>query len=156
MASFIGIAPLMRQRQLKTALSQILFLIAYVILILGLFKNLIWLMYLGLILYFMAFNYLEVMQPSEIAKKSPKHLKGSVMGVYYMLQSLGMFAGALIAGIAEKQIHAYLDVQNFLSASYSQRLDSFILFFALSAFFVLIWMLIDRLNLKHISIKESS
>ena len=51
-----------------------------------------------LMLFFTAFNLLEAMLPSLIAKMAPPDAKGTAMGVYSSSQFLGAFAGGALGG----------------------------------------------------------
>lgn len=51
-----------------------------------------------LILYFIAFNFLEASLPSLISKKADKRTKGTALGVYSSCQFLGIFFGGIMAG----------------------------------------------------------
>jgi predicted MFS family arabinose efflux permease len=59
---------------------------------------------LGLILalfgFFIAFNLLEALLPSLASRLAPPARKGLAMGVYNTAQSLGLFAGGVIGGLA--------------------------------------------------------
>ncbi|WP_133405573.1 MFS transporter [Parashewanella tropica] len=66
--------------------------------ILALFETQFWLIALGILLFFTAFNYLEASLPSLIAKFCPAGDKGSAMGVYSTSQFLGAFSGGLLGG----------------------------------------------------------
>lgn len=55
-----------------------------------------------LIIYFIAFNFLEANLPSMISKIAPANIRGSAMGVYSSSQFLGIFAGGSLAGIIFK------------------------------------------------------
>jgi MFS family permease len=59
---------------------------------------------LGLILalfgFFIAFNLLEALLPSLASRLAPPTRKGLAMGVYNTAQSLGLFAGGAIGGLA--------------------------------------------------------
>lgn len=59
--------------------------------------NSVWLIALCLVIYFIGFNILEASLPSLVSKIAPSDLKGTAMGVYNTLQSLGVFAGGMIA-----------------------------------------------------------
>ena len=50
----------------------------------------------ALIVYFIGFNILEASLPSLVSKIAPSDLKGTAMGVYNTLQSVGVFSGGLI------------------------------------------------------------
>jgi MFS family permease len=60
--------------------------------------------YLGAVLFvfFCAFNVLEATQPSLVTKTAPPELRGTALGVYNTLQSLGLFAGGLMGGLLSK------------------------------------------------------
>lgn len=67
---------------------------------LGLFAlggSLVWLA-LWLTLFFIAFNVLEATQPSWISRIAPPAAKGTALGVYNTLQSLGLFLGGVVGG----------------------------------------------------------
>lgn len=57
---------------------------------------------ISLIIYFIAFNFLEANLPSLISKVAPINIRGSAMGVYSSSQFLGIFAGGSLAGVAFK------------------------------------------------------
>ncbi|ASK26554.1 MFS transporter [Neisseria chenwenguii] len=52
-----------------------------------------------LIVYFIGFNVLEASLPSLVSKIAPADLKGTAMGVYNTMQSLGLFAGGAAGGM---------------------------------------------------------
>ena len=51
-----------------------------------------------LTLFFVAFNVLEATQPSWISRVAPAHAKGTALGVYNTLQSIGLFVGGALGG----------------------------------------------------------
>ncbi len=51
-----------------------------------------------LTLFFVAFNVLEATQPSWISRIAPADAKGTALGVYNTLQSIGLFLGGLLGG----------------------------------------------------------
>ncbi|WDD98677.1 MFS transporter [Thalassomonas actiniarum] len=51
-----------------------------------------------IVLFFIAFNYLEATMPSILSRLAPAGVKGSAMGIYSSSQFLGAFAGGLIGG----------------------------------------------------------
>ncbi len=51
-----------------------------------------------LLLFFLAFNLLEAMQPSLVSKLAPPQVKGFAMGVYGTTQSAGLALGGFIGG----------------------------------------------------------
>lgn len=58
----------------------------------------LWAITFCLIVYFIGFNILEASQPSMVSKIAPAQLKGTAMGVYNTLQSLGLFIGGVVGG----------------------------------------------------------
>lgn len=58
--------------------------------------NAAWLIGLSLVVYFIGFNILEASMPSLVSKIAPGDLKGTAMGVYNTLQSVGVFSGGII------------------------------------------------------------
>jgi len=52
----------------------------------------------GMVLFFMAFNLLEVVLPSLLSKFAPAAARGTANGVYSSAQFLGAFAGGLVGG----------------------------------------------------------
>lgn len=59
----------------------------------------IWLITAYLVVYFIGFNVLEASLPSMVSKIAPSDLKGTAMGVYNTMQSLGLFAGGAAGGL---------------------------------------------------------
>lgn len=53
----------------------------------------------SLTLFFIAFNVLEATQPSWISKIAPPTNKGTALGVYNTLQSIGLFLGGILGGM---------------------------------------------------------
>ena len=58
----------------------------------------LWLIGACLIVYFVGFNILEASQPSMVSKIAPADLKGTAMGVYNTLQSVGLMSGFWLGG----------------------------------------------------------
>ena len=56
-------------------------------------------LFFWLILFFVAFNIMEAVQPSLIARFAPPHAKGAALGVYSTTQSLGLFFGGVAGGV---------------------------------------------------------
>lgn len=54
--------------------------------------------------FFCGFNVLEASQPSMVSRIAPAHARGSAMGVYNTLQSLGLFAGGAVGGWLLKNV----------------------------------------------------
>ncbi len=58
----------------------------------------LWPLAVLLTLFFVAFNVLEATQPSWISKIAPPHAKGTALGIYNTLQSIGLFLGGALGG----------------------------------------------------------
>jgi len=54
---------------------------------------------MGLIFYFIGFNYLEASLPSLVSKLAPIQSRGLALGVYNTSQSLGIFVGGSFGGL---------------------------------------------------------
>lgn len=59
-----------------------------------------------LLLFFIAFNTLEACQPSLVSRLAPAHAKGTALGVYNTLQSLGLFCGGALGGWLKQTVGA--------------------------------------------------
>jgi MFS family permease len=57
---------------------------------------------LALLIYFIGFNFLEASLPSLVSRIAPIDRKGFSLGVYNTCQSLGMFFGGILGGLAAK------------------------------------------------------
>lgn len=57
-----------------------------------------------LFVFFCGFNVLEASQPSLASRIAPTHLRGTALGVYNTLQSLGFFAGGALGGWLVKTV----------------------------------------------------
>lgn len=58
----------------------------------------VWLLLVGLLLYFTAFNLLEAMMSAMTSRLGPVWSRGAAMGVYSSSQFMGAFAGGLVGG----------------------------------------------------------
>ncbi len=54
---------------------------------------------LGMVLFFMAFNLLEVVLPAIVSRIVPGQLRGSAMGIYSSAQFAGAFVGGALGGL---------------------------------------------------------
>jgi len=52
-----------------------------------------------LVLFFVAFNVLEALQPSLVSRVAPPAYKGLALGFYNTAQSLGIFLGGVMGGV---------------------------------------------------------
>lgn len=62
-------------------------------------RQAVWLT-VALVLFFIAFNFLEGTLPSLISRRAPPEHKGAALGVYSTSQFLGAFAGSALGGTA--------------------------------------------------------
>lgn len=100
--SFAVMVPMMiramrRQQQLPT------FKVAIALLVLGLsviayFAESLWVLYLGVWIFFIGFNYLEASLPAMLAQFAPAGSKGSASGIYTSCQFFGAFVGGITGG----------------------------------------------------------
>ncbi|MFN5811825.1 MAG: MFS transporter, partial [Burkholderiales bacterium] len=67
----------------------------------------LWLLVVLLFLFFCGFNVLEASQPSLASRFAPRGGRGSALGVYNTLQSLGIFAGGALGGWLVKRSGAH-------------------------------------------------
>lgn len=58
---------------------------------------------LFLLLFFVAFNLLEAMQPSLVSRLAPARVRGFALGVYNTTMALGLFAGGIVGGTLAKR-----------------------------------------------------
>jgi predicted MFS family arabinose efflux permease len=99
--SVLGMLPMMRLAErggrphLAFVSSIVLLLMALVTL--GLASQ-AWLVYGGLWLFFVGFNYLEAALPSMVSKAVFAGAKGTALGIYSTSQFLGIFAGGVAGG----------------------------------------------------------
>jgi len=82
-------------------------LIGLSMLLLMMFDGQAWGLVLGLALFFIAFNLIEALLPSWLAKRAPVASRATAMGVNASSQFLGAFAGGVLGG----QLLAYAEVQ---------------------------------------------
>jgi MFS family permease len=68
-----------------------------------------------LVLFFVAFNIMEALQPSLISRLAPPGAKGAALGVYNTTQSFGLFLGGALGGWLFKNFGATA-VQGFCAA----------------------------------------
>jgi len=73
---------------------------------LALFGGGIWSTGVWLLLFFVAFNILEAIQPSLISRLAPSAAKGAALGIYNTTQSAGLFLGGALGGLLMKHFGA--------------------------------------------------
>jgi predicted MFS family arabinose efflux permease len=63
----------------------------------------LWALALVLFVFFCGFNVLEASQPSLASKAAPVATRGTALGIYNSLQSLGFFVGGAVGGALVKR-----------------------------------------------------
>lgn len=108
-SAFILMAPIIyfaeKKQKLTLTLKTSVLIIAISQIILEYFSTSYYCFLIGLFLYFIAFNLLEAILPSQISKKADPAIKGTAMGIYSTFQFFGIFIGATLAGF----IYNYAD-----------------------------------------------
>jgi MFS family permease len=102
LASFLVMVPAVIAAERRNAMKPV-FMAAIALLLtvhggLYLFGQGLWPLALWLTLFFVAFNVLEATQPSWISRIAPPHAKGTALGIYNTLQSIGLFLGGALGG----------------------------------------------------------
>lgn len=111
LVAFVVMVPAIIMAEKKGAMKQV-FNAAIVLLLLvqgGLYlfgEAGLWPLAILLSLFFVAFNVLEATQPSWISRVAPAHAKGTALGVYNTLQSVGLFLGGALGGWLSKHLGA--------------------------------------------------
>jgi MFS family permease len=108
LASVIGIIPLIflakRNSYLKSFMLGGIFTLAIAELVIFAFGDNLINLSIALFLYFTAFNLLEAMLPSLVAKLAPSAVKGTAMGIFSSAQFLGAFCGGLLGGVTHQTL----------------------------------------------------
>lgn len=73
--------------------------LAYLLLPFSLYEHSLVGLFIAMILFFSAFNFLEAFMPSLLSRLVPKDQKGMALGVYSTSQFLGIFGGGALGGI---------------------------------------------------------
>lgn len=125
--SFLLMVPLIILAEKKQYLKTI-FICAIVLILMAevsfaLFPLKLWVLLIILLIYFVGFNVLEATLPSLISKIAPADSKGTAIGVYNTMQSLGIFVGGVMSGVLFEHSGATI-------------------VFIVCAFSVLIWLLL--------------
>lgn len=108
--SIVGMIPLMSLGE-RYQQPQCAFLIAIAIVMLGVglqgFTSSAWLLYVGLTVFFVGFNYLEASLPSLVSKTVFAGGRGTAMGVYSTCQFLGAFSGGAAGGWVQQHVGSH-------------------------------------------------
>ncbi|MGG4773036.1 MFS transporter [Paenalcaligenes sp. Me52] len=87
----------------QAILMKMVLLLALVLLVMPVVIHNFWGLMALLVLFFVAFNVLEALQPSLVSRQAPAEYKGLALGFYNMSQSLGVFGGGVMGGILAAQ-----------------------------------------------------
>ena len=102
LASFVVMVPAVimaeKRGRMKQVFNGAIGLLLLVQIGLYLFGEGVWPLAVLLTLFFVAFNILEATQPSWISRIAPPSAKGTALGVYNTLQSIGLFLGGALGG----------------------------------------------------------
>lgn len=103
LASFFAMLPFIilgeKRRKMKPVLLGAIGLLSLAVFALAQVTHSLWVLWLELFGFFMAFNLLEASLPSLISKESPAASRGAAMGVYSSSQFMGAFMGGAGGGI---------------------------------------------------------
>ncbi|NLC37298.1 MAG: MFS transporter [Alcaligenaceae bacterium] len=101
--SFVAMVPAVfyteTRRIHKRALEAAVLGMAVVLALMPLFSASFGGIFVLLVLFFVAFNVLEALQPSLVSRVAPPSYKGLALGFYNTLQSLGIFLGGVAGGL---------------------------------------------------------
>lgn len=100
--SFVAVLPFIiyaeKYRKMKQVFLFCIALLAIAEITLWLSSSQLWVIILGLQLFFIGFNIMEAILPSLISKEAPAGYKGTAMGVYSTSQFLGVALGGIVGG----------------------------------------------------------
>lgn len=100
--SFIVMMPMIviaeKKHKTKVIILFTIALLGFAELLIWKFKTSISGISLGLLIFFIAFNFLEASLPSLVSKVAPSNNRGTAMGIYSTCQFLGIFIGGSLGG----------------------------------------------------------
>ncbi|WP_273839179.1 MFS transporter [Providencia rettgeri] len=100
--SFVTVLPFIiyaeKYRKMKQVFLFCIVLLAVAEITLWFSGSQLWVIILGLQLFFIGFNIMEAILPSLISKEAPAGYKGTAMGVYSTSQFLGVALGGIVGG----------------------------------------------------------
>ncbi len=100
--AFVTVLPFIiyaeKQRKMKQVFLFCIVVLALAEITLWLSGSQLWVIFLGLQLFFIAFNIMEAILPSLISKEAPAGYKGTAMGVYSTSQFIGVAIGGILGG----------------------------------------------------------
>jgi len=102
LGSFFLMVPFMiigiKKQKEKEMFAGAVALLAIALLLFSMLENSIVSLAILVVLFFVAFNYLEATMPSMLSRIAPAGVKGSAMGIFSSSQFLGAFAGGALGG----------------------------------------------------------
>lgn len=100
--AFVSVLPFIiyaeKQRKMKQVFIFCITLLALAEITLWLSDRHLWGIFVGLQLFFVAFNIMEAILPSLISKEAPASYKGTAMGIYSTSQFVGVAIGGIMGG----------------------------------------------------------
>src|SRR5690606_11590946 len=112
MVSFLVVFPLARKtgnqhfktakRFMQIAIATLGIALAYLLLPFTVHQHTLTGLFIAMILFFSAFNFLEAFMPSFLSRMVPKDQKGMALGVYSTTQFLGIFFGGTAGGMLKQ------------------------------------------------------
>ncbi len=100
--SFVTVLPFIiyaeKYRKMKQVFLACIALLAVAEITLWFSGSQLWIIILGLQIFFIGFNIMEAILPSLISKEAPAGYKGTAMGVYSTSQFLGVALGGIVGG----------------------------------------------------------
>lgn len=103
LGSFIGMVPLIiygeKKRQIKRVLTGCVATLIICSLFFAIKQQALWLLIIGIMLFFVAFNIIEALLPSMVSKVADVDRKGTAMGIFSSCQFFGAAVGASIGGV---------------------------------------------------------
>lgn len=100
--SYVALMPFVLYAELKRCIKQVLLgcvIVLFCTEVVLFFGGMhLWVLFIGMQLFFLAFNVMEVLLPSFISKESPAGYKGTAMGIYLTSQFFGVAFGGMLGG----------------------------------------------------------
>ncbi|HDT2999995.1 TPA: MFS transporter [Proteus mirabilis] len=100
--AFISVLPFIIYAEKKRKMKQVFLLCIFLLIIAQAIFMIsgtsLWLIILGIQIFFIGFNIMEALLPSLISKEAPAGYKGTAMGIYSTSQFLGVALGGILGG----------------------------------------------------------
>ena len=102
LVSFVAVIPFViyaeKKRQMKRVFVACVVMIFLAEIVLWLAGQHLWVIFVGIQLFFIAFNVMEAILPSLVSKEAPAGYKGTAMGIYSTSQFIGVAIGGSLGG----------------------------------------------------------